>query len=63
MKNQMELDQLKATVDRFNGSKKDEKKLVDELNSKYGNSLGKYKDLDSWKKALANTSYYYCKVM
>lgn len=63
MKNQMELEQLKTTLDRFNGSKKDEKKLVDELNNKYGNSLGKYKDLDSWKKALGNTSYYYCRVL
>ena len=63
MKNQMELEQLKTTLDRFNGSKKDEKKLVDELNNKYGNALGKYKDLDSWKKALGNTSYYYCRVL
>ena len=63
MKNQLELDQLKTTLDRFNGSKKDEKKLVDELNNKYGNALGKYKDLDSWKKALGNTSYYYCRVL
>ena len=63
MKNQLELEQLKTTLDRFNGSKKDEKKLVDELNNKYGNALGKYKDLDSWKKALGNTSYYYCRVL
>lgn len=63
MKNQMELEQLKTTLDRFNGSKKDEKKLVDELNNKYGTALGKYKDLDSWKKALGNTSYYYCRVL
>lgn len=63
MKNQMELDQLKTTLDRFNGSKKDEKKLVDELNNKYGTALGKYKDLASWKKALGNTSYYYCRVL
>lgn len=62
-KTEMELDQLRTTLDKFKGSKEQEKKLVDELNSKYGNSLGKYKDLDSWKKALANTSYYYCKVM
>lgn len=62
-KTEMELQQLRVTLDKFKGSKEQEKKLVDELNSKYGNSLGKYKDLDSWKKALANTSYYYCKVM
>ena len=60
---EIELTQLKATVDKFRGSKEQEKKLVEELNNKYGNSIGKYKDLDSWKKALANTSYYYCKVL
>ena len=62
-KNEMELNQLRTTLDKFKGTKEQEKKLVEELNSKYGNSLGKYKDLDSWKKALANTSYYYCKVL
>lgn len=60
---EIELAQLKTTVDRFRGTKEQEKKLVEELNSKYGNSIGKYKDLDSWKRALANTSYYYCKVL
>jgi hypothetical protein len=60
---EIELTQLRATVDKFRGSKEQEKKLVEELNNKYGNSIGKYKDLDSWKKALANTSYYYCKVL
>lgn len=62
-KQEMELEQLKRTVDNFRGSKEQEKKLVNDLNSKYGNALGKYKDLNAWKKALANTSYYYCKVM
>lgn len=63
IKTKMELDQLKITLDNFNGSKEDEKRLVDELNSKYGNSIGKYKDLQSWKSALANVSLYYCGVM
>lgn len=63
IKTKMELDQLKITLDSFNGSKEDEKRLVDELNSKYGNTIGKYKDLQSWKSALANVSLYYCGVM
>jgi len=63
MKNRMELDQLKTTLDNFNGSKEEERSLVDDLNNKYGNTLGKYKDLASWKKALANVSEYQCKLM
>lgn len=63
MKNRMELDQLKTTLDNFNGSKEEERALVDDLNNKYGNTLGKYKDLASWKKALANVSEYQCKLM
>lgn len=63
MKNKMELDQLKTTLDNFNGSKEEERALVDDLNNKYGNTLGKYKDLASWKKALANVSEYQCKLM
>lgn len=62
-KNRLELDQLKTTLDNFNGSKRREEELVDELNNKYGNTLGKYKDLASWKKALANVSEYQCKLM
>ncbi len=62
-KTEMELQQLKTTVDNFRGTKEQEKKLVEELNSKYGNSLGKYKSLDDWKKALTTTSFYYCRVL
>ena len=63
MKTKMEIEQLITTLDNFRGSKEAEKKLVNDLNSKYGTALGKYKDLDSWKKALSNTSLYYCRVM
>lgn len=63
MKTKIELDQLKTTLDNFRGSKEQEKKLVNDLNSKYGQALGKYKSLDAWKKALADSSLYYCRVM
>lgn len=62
-KTSMEMEQLKRTVDTFTGTKKMEMKLVEELNSKYGTALGKYKTLNDWKKALTTTSFYYCKVM
>ena len=63
MKTKMELEQLKTTLDNFRGSKEQEKKLVQDLNSKYGKSLGQYKSINDWKKALSNTSLYYCRVM
>ena len=63
IKMQVELDNVKNKVDNFNGSLEEEKELVDELNDKYGDSLGYYKDLASWKAALADVSYYYCKVL
>lgn len=63
IKARMEMDQLKTSLDSFCGSKEDEKRLVDELNSKYGNTIGKYKDLESWTAALGNVSFYYCGVM
>jgi len=62
-KNELELNQLKQKVDNFVGSKKEEEELVKELNQKYGEALGKYKDLDSWKRALALTTDNYCKLL
>ena len=63
IKMQSELDMVKKKTDAFNGSMEDEKKLVKELNDKYGESLGYYKNLADWKAALADVSYYYCKVL
>lgn len=41
-----------GVINDFNGSAEDEKKLVDELNSKYGDAIGYYQNLAQWKKAL-----------
>lgn len=41
-----------GVINEFNGSAEDEKKLVDELNSKYGDAIGYYQNLAQWKKAL-----------
>lgn len=43
-------------IETFNGNAKQEKKLVDELNSKFGNSIGQYKTLAEWKQALIDKS-------
>lgn len=42
----------KTTVDNFNGSKKEEKKLVEELNREFGSTLGTYKSLSQWQDVL-----------
>ena len=44
--------QYQARVDSFNGTLKDEKKLVDSLNKELGSAFGTYKSLAEWKKIL-----------
>ena len=60
---QGELIKYQVKIDKFNGSKKQEKKLVDELNSKYGQSLGTYKSLAEWKRVLKERGEALCTVM
>ena len=62
-KAESELSALKTKLDNFNGSKKQEEKLVKELNSKYGTSLGQYKSLKEWKDALIKKGTAYCQVL
>ena len=56
-----ELSVLQSKLDSFNGSKKEEKRLVEELNSKYGDGLGQYKTLAEWKEVLKKKTDAYCK--
>jgi DNA repair exonuclease SbcCD ATPase subunit len=46
------LTQYKSKLDAFNGSKKEEKKLVDELNNELGDTLGTYKSVAEWQDVL-----------
>ena len=55
--------EAKAAVENFNGTKEQEKKLVDELNQKYGDTLGTYKSLDKWKSVLATKTQAYIQLM
>ena len=48
----MEIDYYTKKVETFNGTKKQEKELVKELNSKYGTALGYYDSLAKWKDIL-----------
>ena len=50
-------------IETFNGSKKREKALVDELNSKYGTALGKYDSLAQWKDVLTKKGEAYCNML
>ena len=48
----MEIDYYTKKIETFNGTKKQEKELVKELNSKYGTALGYYDSLAKWKDIL-----------
>ena len=48
-----------AKVQAFNGTKAQEKKLVEELNKEFGNTLGTYKSLSKWKDVLIKQSAVY----
>lgn len=52
-----------ATLRNFKGSKKEEKKLVDDMNMKYGESMGFYSTVAQWYTALVNNSRAYCNQM
>ena len=47
----------------FKGTKEQEKKKVDELNSKYGEALGYYDSLEQWERVLTERGPAYCKLM
>lgn len=52
----LELQGYITKIEKFNGNTEQEKKLVDELNSKFGNAIGQYKTLTEWKQALIDKS-------
>lgn len=47
----------------FNGDKADEKRLIEELNSKYGEAMGKYNTLSQWKDTLTEKGKVYCQTL
>ena len=52
-----------AALKNFHGSKADEKKLVDEMNAKYGEAMGYYSTVSQWYTALTANSKTYCAQM
>ncbi len=57
------LTEMMAKLSTFNGSKADEKKLVEECNNKYGDAMGYYSSVSDWYKVLEKNSAAYCDQM
>ena len=62
-KTSIEIEDYKIRLERFNGTKEEEKKLVKELNSKYGEAMGYYNSLARWKKVLIEKGEAYCQTL
>lgn len=62
-KSSLEIENYKIRIERFNGTKAEEKKLVKELNSKYGEAMGYYNSLSQWKKVLVEKGEAYCNML
>lgn len=62
-KAQAEISGYITKIDKFNGSKKQEKELVEELDSKYGEALGYYDSLSKWKEVLVTKGEAYCTML
>lgn len=62
-KAQGEIEGYITKIERFNGTKAQEKELVKELNTKYGEALGYYDSLAQWKDILVEKGEVYCQVL
>lgn len=58
---ELQLNQLRKQVEQFNGTQKQEKELCEQLNKKYGDALGYYYDVKTWKEKLGYASEMYMK--
>ena len=52
-----------SKLKEFNGTKEQEKKLVNEMNATYGNTMGYFSSVSDWYKALISNSEAYCRQM
>lgn len=62
-KGMAKLTQYKSKLDAFNGSKKEEKQLVEELNKEFGETLGTYKSVAEWQDVLKTKGEAYIKTL
>ena len=54
IKTRIELNGIISSIEKFNGTKEQEKQKIDELNSKYGSIFGAYNNLAQWYDVLIN---------
>ena len=59
----MQIQDYQRRLESFNGTKKQEKELVKELNNKYGQALGYYKTAAEWKDTLKKKGADYCQML
>ena len=62
-KAKMEIEDYTSKINEFNGTQEDEKKLVEELNSKHGETMGYYGTLAEWKDVLKEKGEAYCETL
>lgn len=55
--------QYKGKLEDFNGTKKQEKKLVEELNKEFGSTLGTYKSVAEWQDVMKKKGEAYIKTL
>lgn len=58
-----EIQGYQQKINNFNGTKRQEKALVEELNQKYGSALGYYSSLSQWKDVLKSKGEAYCQML
>lgn len=63
IKGKLEIEDYTNRLQTFNGTKAQEKKLVEELNSKYGEQLGYHSSVSGWLKTLVDNGETYCEVL
>lgn len=63
LKASVEIEDYTRKIEDFNGTAEQEKHLVDELNSKYGEQMGYCSTLAEWKVQLQQKGKAYCQVM
>lgn len=63
IKEKIALEDNIRTCKNFHGTKEQEKKKVDELNSKYGEALGYYDSLEQWERVLEERGPAYCEML
>lgn len=63
LKASVEIEDYTRKIEDFNGTAEQEKHLVDELNSKYGEQMGYCSTLAEWKVQLQKKGKAYCQVM